>query len=217
MNIFGLSGDPRGQKQSGKDTFAMFFAVAMSKEKPGFKVRIRAFADPLKKFCMEYIGLSHDACYGEDADKDAIFGTWGEVFDGNVFQVKYDMCSEDPISGRTIMQVVGTDIFRESFRDTFWIDMMQNVTIPNAREDNIDLLFITDMRFRNEVDMVKRNGGETFRIYRDIPRENAIVHRSERELAEVPDVAFDHIIHNEGDLDSFREIVRGFLYQKGIM
>ncbi len=216
MKIFGLSGDPRGQKQSGKDTFAMFFAVAISKEKPGFKVRMRAFADPLKKFCMEYVGLSHDACYGEDADKDGIFGVWGEVFDSKL-QSKYEAGPGDEISGRTIMQVVGTDIFRESFRDTFWIDMMQNVTIPNAREDNIDLLFITDMRFRNEIDMVQQNGGETFRIYRDIKRANSIVHRSEQELAEIPDEEFDHIIHNEGDLDSFRGIVRGFLYQKGLL
>lgn len=216
MNIFGLSGDPRGQKQSGKDTFAMFFAVAMSKEKPGFKVRIRAFADPLKQFCMSYIGLSRDACYGEDSDKDAIFGIWSEVFDSKL-QIKYDVGPRDPISGRTIMQVVGTDIFRESFRDTFWIDMMQKVTIPEAKEEGTDILLITDMRFHNEVDMVKQNGGETFRIYRDIPRKNTIVHRSERELAEIPDEAFDHIIHNEGDLDSFREIVRGFLYQKGIL
>ncbi len=216
MKIFGLSGDPRGQKQSGKDTFATFCAVAMSQEKPGFKIRSRAFADPLKQFCMSYIGLSRDACYGEDADKDATFGIWSEVFD-NKLQVKYNVGPRDAISGRTIMQVVGTDIFRESFRDTFWIDMMQNVTIPEAQEEGIDLLFITDMRFRNEVDMVKQNGGETFRIYRDIPRENAILHRSEQELAEISDEAFDHIIHNEGDFDSFREITKGFLMQKGLL
>lgn len=216
MKIFGLSGDPRGQKQSGKDTFAMFCAVAMSKEKPGFKTRLRAFADPLKQFCMDYIGLSRDACYGEDSDKDAIFGIWGEVFDPKM-QIKYDALPSDAISGRTIMQVVGTDIFRESFRDTFWIDMMQNTTVPEAEGEGTDILFITDMRFRNEVDMVRRNGGETFRIYRDIPRENAIPHRSEQELAEVPDEEFDHIIHNEGDLDSFNKIAKGFLYQKGLL
>lgn len=216
MKIFGLSGDPRGQKQSGKDTFATFASLVMSEMKPGFKVRARAFADPLKRFCMDYIGLSHDACYGEDADKDGIFGVWGNVFDSRL-QIKYEAGPQDEISGRTIMQVVGTDIFRESFRDTFWIDPMQNVTIPEAREENIDLLFITDMRFRNEIDMVKQNGGEVLRIYRDIPRENTIVHRSERELAEVPDEEFDHIIHNEGDIENFRAIVKGFLYQKGLL
>lgn len=216
MNIFGLSGDPRGQKQSGKDTFAMFCAAELCKAKPGLNVRIRAFADPLKKFCMEYIGLSKEACYGEDADKDAIFGLWSEVFDSKL-QIKYDAAPQEAISGRTIMQVVGTDIFRECFRDTFWIDLMKNVTIYGARKDDVDILFITDMRFRNEVDMIQRIGGETFRIYRDIPRKNAIVHRSEQELAEMRDEEFDHIIHNEGDLESFRKIVRGFLYQRGLL
>ena len=213
MKIFGLSGDPKGQKLSGKDTFAGF---CLDNLRGKVKGSCFAFADPLKEFCMKYIGLDRKACYGKDEDKDAIFATWGEVFGDNVFQVKYDMCSEDPISGREIMQVVGTDIFRECFRDTFWIDLMRR-KIDHAKAADFDLLFITDMRFRNEVDMVKQIGGETVRIYRDILRENTIVHRSERELAELPDEAFDHVIHNEGDLDSFREITKWFLYQRGLL
>lgn len=216
MKIYGLSGDPRGQKQSGKDSFATLCAVELHKAGTGVQVRSRALADPLKEFCMKYIGLSKKACYGEDADKDEVFSYWGDVFDIKL-QTKYGAKYDDAISGRTIMQVVGTDIFRDCFRDTFWTDMMENITIPEAIEDEVDILFITDMRFINEVNMVSRLGGETFRIYRDIPRADAIVHRSERELAEVKDEGFDHIIHNEGDFESYRETAKAFLRQEGLL
>jgi len=142
---------------------------------------------------------------------------WTDVFAQHLLD-KYNKSPGDPISGREIMQVVGTDIFRDCFRQTFWVDLMSRKTIVDALDDGIDVLFITDMRFKNEIEVIKDfEDGKIVRIYRDIPRKNQIVHRSEREMAEIPDSEFDHVVHNDGDFDDLRRVVKDFLRVENLL
>lgn len=61
---------------------------------------------------------------------------------------------------------------------------------------------ISDIRFINEIKAVHGNGGKVVRVKRklEVLPGGAATHRSEVELSDMPDSAFDHVIDNSGDL-----------------
>ena len=62
-------------------------------------IKIYSFADPLKKnICIDILGLTYEQCYGTDAEKN---------------QVTHIVYNEGFLTGREVMQYVGTDIFRK--------------------------------------------------------------------------------------------------------
>lgn len=68
---------------------------------------------------------------------------------------------------------------------------------------------IPDMRFINEYMAVREYGGRTLRVKRKVEDTFTYLppHVSERELVELPDSAFDHIIENNGSLGELEEKV----------
>jgi len=200
MKIYGLC----GQKQSGKNTFAI-----MAKEYLHNGTRDIALADPLKKFCIDYLDLSLAGCYGSDDDKNAIVGTWS-IF-GEKIRSKFQKNKDDKISNREILQIVGTEIFRDCFRPTFWVDLLkQKLDEITLIEDNVGLIFITDVRFENEIQMIKEMGGKTVRIIRDLDR-YGLLHRSEAGIMSMSNDDFDYVINNSGSLVDLKESVLDFL------
>jgi len=102
-----------------------------------------SFADPLKQFCIDNLGLSNAQCYGTDDDKNSL--------------TKYEWCHLPPeikeryspdneyMTARQVMQVFGTDVMRDFFSDTIWVDGAL------AMKDNKFIAFIADVRFESEV------------------------------------------------------------------
>ena len=108
---------------------------------------------------------------------------------------------------RYILQHVGTDIVRKNNPDT-WVNIM--VELLKGVRTEFDFVLIPDVRFENEIDVIKRNFDDVFCL--DIVRDNfdnglttsQKLHPSEMGL---PECDFDKIIYNDGDLLDLKKSV----------
>lgn len=67
------------------------------------------------------------------------------------------------ITPRWVLQYVGTEVFRQHFHDDIWVASVE-YKLLSAKDD----IVITDCRFKNELDAIKRVGGVTLRANRGI-------------------------------------------------
>lgn len=73
---------------------------------------------------------------------------------------------------------------------------------------------ISDVRFRNEMEAVRNQGGKVVRIKRDKPTTlsgSASKHSSEQEQKDIADSEFDYILQNHEDLTTLQEEIRSML------
>lgn len=190
MLVIGLN----GKKQSGKDSFANFAEEIL----PGQVGRI-SFAHPLKMFCVNYLGIPTKNCFGNDFEKDQWVSTWGVIFDNPKILAAYKKEADDPISGREVLQVVGTDIFRENLNKNVWVDILarrlESGDFDNAPpQGRAKVVCITDVRFPNEVKRCADSGYKLVRLYRYTGKTDSIEHASETVFDQIDDDEFDYII-----------------------
>lgn len=62
---------------------------------------------------------------------------------------------------RLALQLLGTEVFRDSFHPDIWILSLEN----KLRKTNTDTV-ITDVRFPNEIGLIQKNGGVIVRVKR---------------------------------------------------
>jgi len=105
---------------------------------------------------------------------------------------------------RPILQWWGTDFRRQHCcNNNYWVDKVR---------DKIDdlcltgVVIITDVRFLNEVALIREYGGELWRIIRSNQYNADDHHRSETELANYQ--RFDRVIINADTLERLKEVVR---------
>ena len=121
--------------------------------------------------------------------------------------------------GRTLLQMVGTDIVRAR-HPNFWTGLVVGLIQAFEPTSNFDVAIVPDARFPNEVDISLENlkKGVSVRIERTNEdgtpwintnlTEDQRNHPSETSL----DVfAFDYIVHNDEDLESLRESAQTIL------
>lgn len=139
--IIGLS----GRKQSGKSSSADYIMSFMEKNSFNFSCKVYSFADPLKQdICINILGLSYDQCYGTDDDKNTMT----------------DICWDGvQLTARESMEIIGTKVFR-ALKNNVWVD----ATINKIKKENLDLAIISDCRFPNEVEAIKKCGGYNIRL-----------------------------------------------------
>jgi hypothetical protein len=179
-----------------------------------------SFADPLKELCINVLGLDHTQCYGSDTEKNTpthlkwdnmpgvltekgiadMLGTrevrgrlgsyYQKVLNGDGAYLAYHPPGE--MTAREVLQFVGTEIFRKMYPDV-WAD----ATIRRIKQDDSLFSVITDVRFPNEVEAIKKAGGKVIRLTRNMESNDA--HPSE--VALDPDVYdwnnFDAILDNK--------------------
>lgn len=139
---------------------------------------ILSFAQPLKIFLTELLQEGNDptvvyeALYG---DKDNTFVSTKRIsrqtieyaMIGLVNSLKVTQITNkfiqwaqesglivDSISGRELLQKVGTEFFRHRIRDTFWVDLMQQSIIDNEG----CTIVVDDTRFPDEFRLLKSMG-----------------------------------------------------------
>jgi lambda repressor-like predicted transcriptional regulator len=127
--------------QVGKDTAAEY----LEEKYPG-KLKRVAFADELKKAAMVIFGLSREQCYGSQEIKEAIDARYGK-------------------SPRQILQELGEKM-REIFPD-IWIVNVFNATIPELQKQGYDYFAISDVRYPNEANWIRKHGGAVVRVNRE--------------------------------------------------
>lgn len=175
------------RKGVGKD-----FCTTYLVNKYGF--RRLSFADPLKAAAREIFGFSQEQLYGDL--KEEMDSAWG-------------------FSPRWCLQHLGTETMREFFgqmfvQEGFWPEEDINSIWIRAtvrklqkwREQGVVGVSFSDVRFFNEYQALRTEGGTLVKINRPIEDlEDPVqgTHASEAELDMVPDSQWDLVLHNVGD------------------
>jgi hypothetical protein len=142
--IIGLS----GLAGSGKDTVASFIA-----EKHEFD-RV-SFAGALKDATAAVFSWPRELLEGDTNES----RDWREQVD-TYWSAKFGYA----VTPRTILQQFGTNVCREHLNDNIWIYCVEK----KLQENNKNKLntVITDVRFPNEIKMIKQAGGKCFHVKR---------------------------------------------------
>lgn len=131
---------------SGKDTIADYLITFK-----GF--RRMSYAGPLKDAISAIFGWDRDLLEGNTKYsrewRDKIDPWWAERLD-----IKH-------LTPRWVLQQWGTEVGRRAFHDDIWIASVENKL--RTLQDNI---VISDCRFPNELNSIKRAGGITIRVSR---------------------------------------------------
>lgn len=173
-----------GKKRSGKTTVANYLI-----SKHNFKEV--SWAEPLKEVIgRKLFGLTEDQLYGPASIREEVIEKWG-------------------MSPRKILQVVGTDLFR-AWRDDFWVEVAEPKikALVTQGEDVV----ISDTRFLNEVECVKRLGGHTIQVHKVKKEGKAQPEDSHASETALDEYEFDYAIQSfSGDLDTLYEKMENIL------
>lgn len=128
-----------GKKRTGKDTsYKLLLPYLENPEEFNF-------ADPLKKFCMETLGLTYSQCYGSNEDRESYTRYRWEDIDPKIRDKNGNPTGF--LTSRQVLQLVGTDLFRSQFYPNLWAE----AAIRNAYNSKAKIVCLTDGRFPNEM------------------------------------------------------------------
>ena len=138
--IFGLCGNAG----TGKDS-ALNYLKSNPYSSPILKM---AFADPIREIGKIFGFTTHQM--SDRKLKETVDEFWG-------------------FSPRTFMQKVGTEMFRNCLRDDIWIKLLERriKDLDNKLGVDPSMIFITDVRFPNEAEAIKKMGGYIIKIKRE--------------------------------------------------
>lgn len=172
LSVTGLIG-------SGKDTFADYLVK-------NHKFTRLSFASALKDACSSIFGWDRTMLEGltKDArdEREKIDVWWANRLD------------IPHLSPRWVLQYFGTDVCRKAFHQDIWNASLER-TLSNLKGNFQSRIIISDTRYPNELDMIKRNGGKCIHIKRgDNPewydaavRYNSLTPADREVLARVPE------------------------------
>ena len=100
---------------------------------------------------------------------------------------------------RRLLQVIGTDFVRDLVDEDAWVNMMRRRIRAHAKEHPGQDVYVTGIRFGNELDMIQSEGGVAIYVKRPgLARDLNSNHASERSL---PESEFDFTLVNDGTLE----------------
>jgi dephospho-CoA kinase len=191
---------------SGKDTVAEEFAkYGCAKD---------SFAKPLKDVCSAVFGWPREMLEG-DTIESRDFRETPDMFWTRKLGI-------DNFTPRLALQLLGTDVMRDHFHKDIWLNSLE---YRLRAKKNSKCIVVSDTRFRNELDLVKKLGGSVIWVQRgELPEwyeiakdahHNAVcakimrtrykdVHESEWNWA---GYNADYIIQNNGTIDDLHEQV----------
>lgn len=162
-----------GRKRTGKESaYKLILPYVNSPEE--FQ-----FATPLKKFCIETLGLTHAQCYGTSADRETPTKyRWGDI--APWIREKYGKSPDEIMTARSVLQVVGTDLMRQSFYKDIWAQ----AGLLQALHSDATTCCYTDGRFPNELKITRTaDKCVVIRLYRETGLDDS--HDSETALDEL--------------------------------
>jgi hypothetical protein len=171
-----------GAKRSGKDTVGRFLA------EQGF--RNMSFAKPLKDAAALLLSRPHFQCEGNGYDREEIMPEWG-------------------FSMRWFLQRLGTDCMRNQICQDFWLKRAQVSLDEHVRKDPDSKFVFTDVRFLNEAEFIRKNGGKIIRVIRDGVGERDS-HVSEMEMNSIQ---VDATVANNGTYSDLYNNVERVMYE----
>lgn len=142
--------------------------------------KILPFAGPLKRVAFEFLCL---------------LGLSAVQARRYLFSAKEEIIPELGVTGRHVLQTLGTDWGRDMLSPTVWVDAWSAMTLQILQDPSAGVL-VDDMRFPNEFDRVRELGGYTVLIDRDVA-DLPEPHPSEGQLNSHK---FDAYVVNDGTL-----------------
>lgn len=124
------------------------------------------------------------------------------------------------VTPRRVLQEWGTEVCREAYHDDIWI-----ASLENKLRKTTDNIVISDSRFPNEIDSVKKLGGITIRVKRgpdpvwvdeftktgrtlEFAKKYPKVHASEFSSI---NCSYDYVIQNDGTIDDLYNKINDLL------
>lgn len=164
-----------GRKGHGKDSAAAPILRIRSSVTQKFGWTEVNFADKLKEVCALVFDMDIE-----------------ELYDPIVKEMKLNRYPfETP---RSILQRVGTELFRSEWPDV-WTQAWNREASKHSH------VVVTDLRFQNEYDIVRRLWGTVVRVERP-GMDDSDEHQSETELSHL---THDHLILNDGSLEDLEK------------
>ena len=194
-----LVSDLFGEKVSGSDWIPLTEEyVDISQLLESFRpCKIYAFADVLKEFAVDVLGLEYDQVYGNNQEKNSpTHLLWENMPTGN---------NKGPMTGREVLQYFGSDICRKMY-ENIWFD----ACIRRIRKDNPELALISDVRFPNEINGVQNEGGIVFGLPRDI------VNGKDTHSSEQVDLSLCDYLLPKGDIDTTTKALYKIIIENSI-
>ena len=125
------------------------------------------------------------------------------------------------VTPRYVLQVFGTECMRDGFYDGIWVSMLKKKVTENPDINWV----IPDVRFENEVKVLKEIGGEVrwvkrgqlrmwFRMSQDRGQKPKDVHASEWQWA---NAKFDKVFENDSTINALKSQVQDHLVSNGFL
>lgn len=173
--IIGIS----GKIGSGKDTFASLYG-----QQSQYTWEIKKFAFKLKQIVSLLTNIPVEELEKEEIKNAPLGDNW-------------QIGGYGPLTPRKMLQLIGTEGGRDLIHPQIWV----NSLFADLKEDSNWL--ITDVRFPNEAEAIKKSGGTLIRINR--LSDKVSNHPSETSLDDYD--GWDRVIDNNGTLQDLNEIV----------
>jgi hypothetical protein len=163
----------------------------------------------------DYIGISFAETLKDAAA--CIFGWDREMLEGATQESRYEREQKDEwwsqrlgweVSPRKMLQFMGTEVMRDNLDHYIWahatekrmLDTQEMFLKMTGQKPNF---VISDVRFPNEIAMIRRNGGKIWHVRRGpLPdwfgKDDPSIHESERAWNREP---MDAAIHNDGTIE----------------
>lgn len=139
--ILGLA----GRAGAGKDTAAALLKEIVWDTYPDDSIFVTGFARRVKAGLRSIFGLD---------------------FEGMTRAEKERVIPEIGKSPRQLMQLLGTEWGREKVHEDLWVTLLSR-EVMSAETRFEEVVIITDLRFRNERDWIRRHGGAVWWVERD--------------------------------------------------
>lgn len=194
-----------GRKRSGKDTIAQYLVKHHGYARVGL-------ADAVKEMALILNPIVH-----AEADTEYDYGYGGEVvaipaakpvyLDTVIREMGWEDAKDRFPEVRRILQTLGTDVIRNNFGTSAWIDiMLRKAEELNARGVPV---VVPDVRFPDEANVFRHTiNDRLIRVARDDPRFIQDDHESEQYADTIP---VDFEIDNNGSLEDLREEIEAVI------
>ena len=198
-----------GRKRVGKDTAGHYLALK------GWQKY--SMARPLRELVANMCDMSirileHDKLKEEKFEKPLLLGEQGaqafmqhvpwETSDTELINKIMNKIAEKEVSNwRELLQFIGTDICRDMIDPDIWIKIGKAKIDRRLKETNI---YISDVRFENERDLVHDLGGKVIRVIRDTGV-------TDSHSSELTDFECDYEIDNNYSLVKLGENIENYL------
>jgi len=70
------------------------------------------------------------------------------------------------LTPRYVLQHIGTDVFRNHFHPDIWVAALERKLINHMNSKNLNKVVITDCRFSNEIEMIRKLNGLFVHVHR---------------------------------------------------